>query len=87
MPTLQDLAEAYEAATDGCRCLVRGMQNNARQEQRVKPDPETHPEAEFDYEGGVLRFSRFDLISLLPLRNEECPGIELLDEAPVAKVV
>jgi hypothetical protein len=50
MPTVEDLAEAYEAATDGCRCLVGGMHNNARHEQRVKPDEETHLLAELDYE-------------------------------------
>jgi hypothetical protein len=50
MPTVEDLAEAYEAATDGCRCLVGGMHNNARHEQRVKPDEETHLLALLGYE-------------------------------------
>ena len=50
MPTVGDLAEAYEAATDGCRCLVRWTRDNFRQEQRVKPDPERHPLAQLDFE-------------------------------------
>jgi hypothetical protein len=50
MPTVEDLAEAYEAATDGCRHFVRWTRDNARQWQRIKPDAETHPEAELDFE-------------------------------------
>ncbi len=87
MPTLQQSTHDYDVATDGCRRVVRGTRDDARREQRVKPDPETHPEAAFDYEEGVLRFSLFDLILLPPPRNEECPGIELLDEPSVAKFV
>src|ERR1019366_7943369 len=49
MPTVEDLAEAYEAATDGCRHLVRWTRANARREQRVKPDSETHPLAQLDF--------------------------------------
>ena len=37
----------YEEATDGCR-LVRATSDNARQWQRVKPDKELYPLAEFD---------------------------------------
>ena len=56
MPTVEDLAEAYEAETDGCRCLIGGMQNNVRREQRVKPDPETHPLAQLDFEKEPIRW-------------------------------
>jgi hypothetical protein len=49
MPTMEDSAYAYEEATDGCR-LVRTTSDNARQGQRVKPDEELHPLAEFDCE-------------------------------------
>jgi len=87
MLTLEHSAHDYDEATDGCRRLVRVTRDSARQEQRVKPDLETHPVAAFDYEEGVLRFSPFDLIPLPPPRNEECLGIELLDQASVAKLV
>ncbi len=44
-----DVAGAYADATDSTRQLLR-VRNADRQEHRIKPDPETHPEAEFDYE-------------------------------------
>jgi hypothetical protein len=56
MPSVEDLAEAYEAATDGCRCLVRWTRDNARREQRVKPDTETHPLAQLDFEKEPTRW-------------------------------
>ena len=80
-------ADAYAETTDGCPPLLQAARNYDRQEQRIKPDPETHPEAAFDYEEVLLGFSLFDLIPLPPLRNEVYPGIELLDEASVAKLV
>jgi hypothetical protein len=57
-------------ATDRTCCLV-WVRNNDRQEQRLKPDPETHPEAKFDCEEALLSLSLFDLISLPPLRKIE----------------
>ena len=45
-----DPADAYSKATDSTGRLVRWTRDNARQWQRIKPDPETHPEAELDYE-------------------------------------
>ena len=53
MPTVKDLAEAYAAATDGCRRSVLATRHNARTIHRVKPDLETNPLAEFDYEEGA----------------------------------
>jgi hypothetical protein len=82
----QKMTDAYAEATDSTRHLLR-VQTDDLQDHRIKPDPETHSEAEFDCEEVILRFSLFDLISLPPLRNEVCPGIELLDEASVAKLV
>lgn len=49
MPTVEDLIAAYEEATDSTRHLLR-VRDDARQWQRVKPDPETHPEAAFDHD-------------------------------------
>jgi hypothetical protein len=51
-----DVAGTYAEATDGCRHLLRVARSSDRQEQRIKPDRETHPEAAFDREEGVLRF-------------------------------
>jgi hypothetical protein len=56
MPTVEDLAEAYEAATDGCRRLVRATRDNARQWQRIKPDTKTNPLAELDFEQEPTRW-------------------------------
>jgi hypothetical protein len=50
MITEEQFAAAYADATDSTRDLVRWMRDNARREQRVKPDPETNPLAELDYE-------------------------------------
>jgi hypothetical protein len=41
---------ARAETTDSTRHLVRWMQDNVRQEQRVKSDPESHHLAELDYE-------------------------------------
>lgn len=50
MTKKEGIADAYAAATDSTRHLVRWTRNNARQEQRIKPDEETHLLAELDYE-------------------------------------
>jgi hypothetical protein len=50
MITEEQFAAAYADATDSTRHLVRWTRDNARREQRVKPDPETNPLAELDYE-------------------------------------
>lgn len=86
MSTLEDRASAYEEATDGCRHLVLATRDNAPHWQRVKPDLETHLEAEFEREENFLRFSFFDLVPLPPPRNEVCPR-DPLDEPSVAKFV
>lgn len=43
----EDIADAYSEMTDSTRHLLR-VRNDDRKEHRVKPDPETHPLAEFD---------------------------------------
>jgi hypothetical protein len=43
MLTEEQAAIAYEEVTDGCRRSVLGTRDNARQWQRIKPDPETNP--------------------------------------------
>jgi hypothetical protein len=50
MLTEEQRADAYREMTDSTRHLVRWTRDNARQEQRVKPDPETNPLAELDFE-------------------------------------
>jgi hypothetical protein len=82
----EDIAGAYAEATDSARQLLR-VQTDDRQEHRIKPDLETHPEAEFECKEVLLSFSLFDLIPLPPLRKKEHPGIELLNEASLAKLV
>ena len=54
MLTEEQSANAYEEATDECR-LVRATSDNARQGQRVKPDPEAHALAEFDQGSDVVK--------------------------------
>jgi hypothetical protein len=49
----QQAASAYEQATDGCRRSVISTRHNAPQWQRVKPDQEVNPLAEFDHEEGA----------------------------------
>ena len=49
MLTEEDSADAYREMTHSTRHLVQ-VRNNAREEHRVKPDAETHPLAELDYE-------------------------------------
>jgi hypothetical protein len=53
MLTEEQAANVYEEVTDGCRRLVRLTSDNARQWQPVKPDEETNPLAELDYEEGA----------------------------------
>lgn len=55
---MENSVHAYAATTDGCPRLVRGTSDNTRQWQQVKPDPETHALAEFDYEGGDVGSAR-----------------------------
>jgi hypothetical protein len=50
MLTEEQAAAAYELATNGCRPSVLGTRDNAPQRQRVKPDPETNPLADLDWE-------------------------------------
>jgi hypothetical protein len=42
MLTEKQAADAYRETTDSTRHLVRWTRVYARQQQRVKPDPETH---------------------------------------------
>ena len=49
----EDVADACREMTDSTRHLVGWTRNNARQEQRVKPDVETNPLAEVDQEEGA----------------------------------
>ena len=46
----EEQAAAYAEATDGCRDSLLRARDNARQSQRVKPDPETNPLADLDCE-------------------------------------
>jgi hypothetical protein len=47
---------AYAEATDSTRHLVRWTRDNTRREQRVKPDPETRPLAQLDFEKEPTRW-------------------------------
>jgi len=46
----EQAAADYADATDGCRPSLVGTRDNARLWQRAKPDPETNPLAEIDWE-------------------------------------
>ena len=46
----RDVADAYAEATDGCRYLIPPASHVVRQARRVKPDPETNPLADLDWE-------------------------------------
>ena len=50
MLTQEQAAADYADATDGCRRSLLSTRDNARQWQRVKPDPETNPLAGLDCE-------------------------------------
>lgn len=50
MLTEAQTVDLYRERTDGNRDLVRWTLDNARHEQRVKLDEETHLLTEFDYE-------------------------------------
>jgi hypothetical protein len=52
----EDIADAYLEATGGCRYLIPPASHIVRLAQRVKPDEETHPSAEFDYEKEPIRW-------------------------------
>lgn len=51
----QDAADRYAEVTDGCRYLFPPVNHNVNRRQRVKPDPETNPLAEVDYEIEPIR--------------------------------
>ena len=55
LPAMENSVHAYAATTDGCRRLVRGTNDNARQGRRIKPDPETHALAELDQGSDVVK--------------------------------
>lgn len=55
MTTEEKNADAYRAMTDSTRDLLR-VPNNYRQQQRVKPEPETHPLAQLDFEKEPIRW-------------------------------
>jgi len=42
--------------TDSTRHLVRWTRDNPQRQQRVKPDPETNPLAELDFEKEPIRW-------------------------------
>ncbi len=50
MLTVENGADAYAEATDGCRPSLVGTRDNARTVCRVKSDEETNPLAELDWE-------------------------------------
>jgi hypothetical protein len=58
MLTEEDRADAYRQMTDSTRHLLRVARDDARQWQRVKPDPEVHPLAGFDCEKEPTRVSQ-----------------------------
>lgn len=64
-----DVAGAYAEATDSTRHLLR-VQTDDRQEHRIKPDLETHPEAAFDYDKGQLVGEQIP--EPIPLRAHTC---------------
>lgn len=72
MLTEEQAASAYEQATDGCRPSLLGTLDNARQWQRVKPDPETDPLADLDCE----KLPTWDqpVPQAIPLRVSTCAG-------------
>jgi hypothetical protein len=56
MLTEEQRAGAYREMTDSTRHLVRCTRADARQEQRIKPDPGTHPLAKLDFEKEPTRW-------------------------------
>lgn len=50
MLTEEQAAADYADATGGCSHSLVGTLDNARQCQRIKPDPETNPLADLDCE-------------------------------------
>jgi hypothetical protein len=50
MLTEEQRADVYREMTDSTRLLVRWTQDDVRQGRRVKPDPESNPLAELDFE-------------------------------------
>ena len=72
MLTEEQAAAAYQEATDGCRHSLVSTRDNARQWQRVKPDPETNPLADMDCEKVPTRDQRVPQATLL--RASTCAG-------------
>ncbi len=64
----KDLADADAEATDGCRYLIPPPSQIVRQSQRVKPDPETNPLADLDWEKEPKRVE----LPAEPTRREGC---------------
>jgi len=77
MLTEEQAARAYEEATDGCRRSVFGTRDSAPQWRRVKPDLETHPQSEFDYEEGATWDEPLVTTPLLHLISESTDRIGL----------
>ena len=86
MLALEQAASAYEQATNGCRRLVRLTGDDARLRQRVKPDEETNPLGELDFEEGA---TWDDLVLTTPelVRRTDSIGIQspALYEPPIGK--
>lgn len=56
MLTEEQRVDAYREMTDSTRHLVRWTRDNPQRQQRVKPDPETNPLAELDFEKEPIRW-------------------------------
>jgi hypothetical protein len=86
MLTEEQAAAAYAEATDGCRPLVRATPENARHEQRVKPDEESHVLSELDFDEGA---TWDDLVLTTPelVRRTDSIGIQspVLYGPPIGK--
>jgi hypothetical protein len=70
MLTEEQRADAYREVTDSTRHLVRLTRNNARQEQRLKPDLEDNRLAEVDREEGATWNEHVPQAT--PLRASRC---------------
>jgi len=81
MLTEEQAAIAYEEATDGCRSVF-GTRDNAPQWRRVKPDLETHPQSEFDYEEGATWDEPLVTTPLLHLGSGRSDCIALAIQPP-----
>jgi hypothetical protein len=68
MLTEDQIASAYREMTDSTRHLVRWTQVNGLRQERVKPDPETNPLADLDWEKELTWVEA----PAEPTRREEC---------------